>query len=121
MFYCSYNKFFNNNIIENNGLGISIMYTYGNMFFDNTFINNPDHVFGFYGLDLWYNPLRFRGNFWDDYSTRYPDASPRTLLPWSWDTPYLTSTLWGDLPFQPPFLRFLGNNDRFPLINPPSP
>ena len=114
-----FNKVFNNNIIDNNGPGIIITYTLGNMFFDNTFINNPDNVFGFNNLNLWYNPARFRGNFWDDYSTRYPDASPRPLLSWSWDTPYMTSTIWRDLPFQPPFFRFLCHNDRFPLINPP--
>ena len=117
-----FDYFMSNNIINNNGHGIIITYTFGNMFFDNTFINNTDsNVFGFNNLNLWYNPVRLRGNFWDDYSTRYPDASPRPLLSWSWDTPYMTSTLWGDYPFQPPFLRYLPHNDRFPLINPPSP
>ncbi len=117
---CRFNKLFNNKIIENNGPGISIWLTFGNIFFDNTFINNSNHTFGVDNLNLWYNPARFRGNFWDDYRIRYPNASPRPFLPWSWNTPYKTSTILEDLPFQGPFFRFFLNCDRFPLINPPS-
>jgi parallel beta-helix repeat protein len=119
MTFCCFNRLFNNIIRDNKHSGIGLLYTLGNMFFDNTFINNSEYnVFNLGDLNLWYNPVRLRGNYWDDYSSRYPDATPRPLLSWSWNTPYSTSTYWRDLPFQPPFLRFLLHNDRFPLVNP---
>ena len=117
---CRLNKIFNNKIIENNGPGISIWLTFGNIFFGNTFINNSEHIFGLDNFNLWYNPIRLRGNFWDDYTIRYPNAKPRPLLSWSWNTPYTTSILLEDFPFQMPFFRFFLNCDHFPLINPPS-
>ena len=115
--YSRFNRVFNN-IITNSEIGFAMLYTIGNIFFDNTLINNTEHIFGLDNLNLWYSPLRLRGNYWDDYKKRYPDASPRPLLPWCWDTPYITMMIFRDNPFQPPFLRYFVNNDRFPLINP---
>jgi parallel beta-helix repeat protein len=121
------NRIYNNRISDSSFVGIAMMYCLGNMFYENDFINNTNHTFGFYNLNLWYNPLKLRGNYWDDYTQRYPDARPRILCPWSWNFPYKPFTAFSGflgLDFKmnntsmPKFFRYTWNNDRFPLINP---
>jgi parallel beta-helix repeat protein len=121
LFYCGFNRLYDNIIIDNSEFGIALLYTLGNQLFDNTFINNTENVFGFSNLNLWYSPLRFRGNYWDDYKNFYPRASPRLIMSWCWNTPYTTMTYFRDMPIQFPsqIVRLFFNNDRFPLINPP--
>jgi len=121
LYYSGFNRLYDNIIIDNFDFGIGLLYTLGNQLFDNTFINNTDNVFGFSNLNLWYSPLRLRGNFWDDYKNFYPHASPRPLMSWCWNIPYTTMTYFRSMPIQLPaqFVRLFFNNDRFPLINPP--
>jgi len=119
------NKIYNNRFMNIKYSAIFMMYSIGNLFYENDFINNTNHTFGFYNLNLWYNPLKLRGNYWDDYTKRYPDATPRILCPWSWNFPYktfspFTEMLRLDFQYLPKFFRFTLNNDRFPLINPSS-
>lgn len=54
-----------------------------NTFYLNTFINNTQHVFAPHASDVFDNGAL--GNYWDDYTTRYPGASVIGLV---WDTPY---------------------------------
>jgi parallel beta-helix repeat protein len=114
-----FNRIFNNIILDNKLVGISVTFTVGNMFYDNNFLNTTSYnVMSLNSVNFWYNPFRLRGNYWDDYENRYPDASPRAILKNCWDTPYIVGQMWQDLPIAPPsFLRFFWNNDRFPLIN----
>ncbi len=123
MLRCKANKIYNNRLVDNKLSGIAMIYTVGNIFYDNDFINNTNHTFGFYNINLWYNPLKLKGNYWDDYKDRYPDARPRILCPWSWNFPYkILNTnyvaLFTIYNASLPILRFISNNDRFPLINP---
>jgi parallel beta-helix repeat protein len=116
------NRIYNNRFINNTLSGIVMLYSVGNLFYENEFINNTNHTIGGYNLNLWYHPLKLRGNYWDDYTELYPNAHPRTLFSWSWDTPYKISFLWSFMEWIPPvvsaLLRFTWNNDRFPLITP---
>jgi len=123
MLRCKANKIYNNRFVDNTLCGIAMIYTTGNIFYNNDFINNTNHTFGFYNINLWYHPLKLKGNYWDDYKDRYPDARPRILCPWSWNFPYkIFNTQYADMfmffNMSLPILRFISNNDRFPLINP---
>ena len=123
MMMCKLNKIYNNRIVNNTLSGILMLYSFRNIFYDNDFINNTNHTAGFYNINLWYHPLKLRGNYWDDYEDRYPTARPRILFPWSWNFPYKilntnSATLFTIYNNSLPILRFISNNDRFPLINP---
>jgi len=121
---CKANKIYNNRFIDNSLSGIFMIYTSRNIFYDNDFINNTNHTFGLYNINLWYHPLKLRGNYWDDYKDRYPNARPRILCPWSWNIPYkIFSSQYSEIykmfnMSSLPIFRFIWNNDRFPLINP---
>ena len=124
MMRCRSNKIYNNRIVDNSYAGIFMIYSSRNIFYDNDFINNTNHTFGFYNVNLWYHPLKLKGNYWDDYEDRYPDTRPRILCPWSWNIPYkIFSSQYSEIykmfnMSSLPIFRFLWNNDRFPLINP---
>jgi parallel beta-helix repeat protein len=123
MMRCRSNKIYNNRIVDNSLAGIFMIYSSRNIFYDNDFINNTNHTFGFYNINLWYHPLKLRGNYWDIYKELYPNARPRILCPWSWNIPYKifsTQSLAFITIFNTslPIFRFMWNNDRFPLINP---
>jgi hypothetical protein len=77
-------------------------------------------IFGIDSLNIWYNPIRLQGNYWDDYQERYPDAHHRLLLSWTWNIPYKVGGFFTTMPeYKPPaVLRFTWNNDRFPLVHP---
>jgi hypothetical protein len=55
---------------------------------------------------MWYNASSKLGNYWSDYTKKYPNAMPKILRPNIWNTPY------GIEPHP------LVNKDRFPLVNP---
>jgi parallel beta-helix repeat protein len=117
------NKIYNNRIIDNSYSGIFMIYSSRNIFYDNEFINNTNNTFGLYNVNLWYHPLKLRGNYWDDYEKRYPDARPRIIFSWSWNVPYKIlnipySDMFSYFNISLPIFRLLWNNDRFPLINP---
>ncbi len=95
----------NNNIVENtiekSRYGIYIRYSsknnriYSNNLIDNV-INGRDEC-----NNIWNNGKK--GNYWDDYKEKYPDAHKKWLKG-IWDTPYEIPA--GD------------NQDRYPLIKP---
>ncbi len=109
-----------NRFVDNSLGGVMLILCFGNFFYDNDFIRNKNNTLSMYSLNLWYNPLKLKGNYWDDYTRRYPDAQPRLVFPWSWEFPYKVSTYWTTIGmgYLPKFLRFGFNNDRFPLVNP---
>jgi hypothetical protein len=71
-------------------------------------------------VNIWYNPIKLQGNYWDNYQEQYPDASPRFLLSWTWNIPYKIGGFFTNAEeYKPPaILRFIWNNDRFPLVHP---
>ena len=74
------------NTISNNFDGIYIgSYSNDNNIYHNNFIDNTDNVYD-EGDNIWDDGKY--GNYWYDYEERYPDAKPRLLFPWMWDTPY---------------------------------
>ena len=121
MIKCYANKIYNNRFLNNSLAGIGIMYSKRNIFYNNDFINNNNHTFNLpYSVNFWYHPLKLRGNYWDDYTDRYPDAHPRLICSWSWNFPYKIqfygkSAIPNELEN---LFRFTRNNDRFPLVNP---
>ncbi len=114
-----FNRIFNNCFV-NNIVGIFIFNSFFNMIYNNNLISNINHVISS-GINMWYNPIILRGNYWDDYEKKYPKANPRLIIPWVWNIPYKTG---GPISIFPPYfshpeiLRFLWNNDRFPLVHP---
>jgi thermitase len=77
------------NEISNNDYGIYIEANNNHTeIFNNNFIQNNIHAYDAGSNNLWYRPLLMLGNFWDDYTIKYPNAQPRLFMPWLWDTPY---------------------------------
>ena len=75
------------NTVSGNQFGIncSDKYSYYNIFYHNNFIDNIDNAYD-EGYNTWDDGKY--GNYWSDYEDRYPDAKPRMLKPWMWNTPY---------------------------------
>jgi hypothetical protein len=119
MIKCYANKIYNNRFLNNSLAGVGIMYSKGNIFYNNDFLNNNNHTLNLpYSVNFWYHPLKLRGNYWDDYTDRYPDAQPRLFCSWSWNYPYKIQGM-EIVPNQlDKIYRFTRNNDRFPLVNP---
>ena len=71
-----------------------------NLIYQNNFYDNAQNAFD-ESYNSWNNGKK--GNYWDDYEERYPDAHKKWLRG-IWDTPY-------DIPGG-------DNHDRFPLTKP---
>ncbi|UCB58237.1 MAG: right-handed parallel beta-helix repeat-containing protein, partial [Thermoplasmatales archaeon] len=88
-----------NTIRENNQYGINLEYNCNdNIIYCNNLKNNSQNAYSI-GNNQWDNGLK--GNYWDDYEKRYPDA--QKTLRGVWNTPYEISN---------------DNIDRYPLIEP---
>ena len=102
-----------NNNIENNKIGIELQQDISNnTIFLNNFINNgqnSDDNTGMYQINPtfknnFYNEEINKGNYWDDYITRYPNATKNGDI---WDTPYkIMVQKWELL-----------ESDKYPLVN----
>lgn len=98
-----------NNIINNSMYGIflssiGIFLCRDNQIYHNNFINNTNNSYDS-GINHWYDLSSLEGNYWSDYQLKYPNANPKPLRPWIWDTPYRIDPH--------PIL----NVDRYPLVN----
>jgi parallel beta-helix repeat protein len=88
------------NNASNNEKGIYLRHSSNNIIFHNNYINNTNNAYD-EGYNTWDDGKY--GNYWSDFTEKHPDAKPKPLKPWMWDTPY-------DIPD--------GNNkDNCPLIN----
>jgi len=92
----------NGNFIEENDRGMrSTRYSSNNTIYHNNFIDNYKQVRDLEGAsNIWDNGLE--GNYWSDYTTRYPDAQELDDSG-IWDTPYVIDE---------------NNQDNYPLMNP---
>jgi parallel beta-helix repeat protein len=101
------------NVIQNNELGIKIKnYVEGenqlkaddNKIYLNDFIDNNQQAYDDCS-NTWYLSLLQEGNYWSDYTSRYPDAQVvnRILRPDIWSIPY--------------DIDGGANQDMFPLVN----
>jgi parallel beta-helix repeat protein len=96
----SSNTFTGNSISNNDVLAIHLSNSCHNTIYHNNFINNGENAKD-ESVNTWDDGKY--GNYWSDYEERYPDAKPRLLKPWMWNTPYEITG--GD------------NKDRCPLVN----
>ena len=98
-----YNTIVSNNISEN-GCGIELDYSSSNKFCHNNFINNGYQVSvrGESYNNVWDNGYPSGGNYWGDYTVRYPSAQELDDSS-IWDTPYVIDA---------------DNRDNYPLMNP---
>jgi len=121
----------NNNIIRKNRIenneqyGVYLREGESNKFYHNLFAENDEgHSFqeeDIQGINYWDNGFPSGGNFWDDYTKRYPDASEINNSG-IWNTPYEISP--GDIydyyPLMGPhpifFIDILGESGYFCLI-----
>jgi parallel beta-helix repeat protein len=104
---CNHNTIVEN-AIANNQIGIDIFASSNNEFYHNDFIKNTVQVnngnvedvntsIGA-SINIWSNG--FEGNFWSDYSARYPNAT-EVDSSGIWNTPYVIDT---------------NNTDQYPLM-----
>jgi len=95
---CNHNTIVEN-AIANNQIGIDIFASSNNEFYRNDFVNNTVQVNNGYvedvntsigaSINIWSNG--FEGNFWSDYSARYPNAT-EVDSSGIWNTPYVIDT-----------------------------
>jgi parallel beta-helix repeat protein len=85
--HLSYNNTVTDNTFSENNIGIELFNTTNNnAIYHNNFINNGANAYCEYGDNIWDDGKY--GNFWSDYEEKNPDAKPKFLKPWMWDTPY---------------------------------
>jgi parallel beta-helix repeat protein len=87
--YLTYNSVNNtiksNNISKNfNGIYLELD-SLDNIIYHNNFIENEQNAYD--ECNNSWDDGKY-GNFWSDYKEKYPDAKPKILKPWMWDTPY---------------------------------
>jgi parallel beta-helix repeat protein len=103
----SFNNSISENSIANNEYGVGLYNASNNRFFHNNFINNTENVYNWYEMSIntWDDGYPSGGNFWSDYTTRYPSAleiDDSSI----WDTPYVLDTY---------------NQDNYSLMGPWTP
>jgi len=78
-----------NSIYGNNNTGMHLaLYSGHNRLYNNSFIANGQHAYLFFLPDRNYWNLTV-GNYWDNYTERYPDATNNGTV---WNTPFELST-----------------------------
>lgn len=99
--YSSSNQIFGNIISGSFYYGVNLQSTNNtnNVFYYNNFIDNGNNARG-ENDNKWDNG--WKGNYWDDYEEKHPDANKK--LRGVWDTPY--------------DLAGKDNRDRYPLVKP---
>ena len=103
----AFNTIAGNNIKNNYVYGICIeewtpyVYVYNNTIYHNNLINNTENAYD-NSSNIWYNETLQQGNYYDDYTEKYPNATQ--TINGTWDTPY--NITGGD------------NQDLYPLIEP---
>jgi parallel beta-helix repeat protein len=102
-----------NNITNNQGAGIGIFYSTGNIVYHNNIINNTIQAMEYDGKNTWHNGYPFGGNYWSDYTNgdiyrgEYQNETGSDGIG---DTPYVIKD-----PYVPT------NEDKYPLMNPWGP
>jgi hypothetical protein len=76
---------------------VHLMVSPHNEFYHNNFINNTQQVSSQNLTNAWDDGSM--GNYWSDYQTKYPTATPVGNI---WDTPYVIDA---------------NNTDHYPLVN----
>lgn len=116
LLYYSSNNTIKENKIADQDTGISLHGSSSNLICHNNFVNNTKQIYdvGWHGVNqpfpglplpsenVWDNGYQTGGNYWEDYSDKYPDAkeSDNSGI---WDTPYMIDE---------------SNKDNYPLIEP---
>jgi len=103
--FASNNTMTKNNIIRNTWPGIYFKYSSKNKFCHNNFINNGLQIYNEYSVNTWDDGYPSGGNYWSDYTLRYPDAQELDASG-IWDTSYVIDE---------------NNQDNYPLMNPWTP
>jgi len=102
-FYCAdYNEIFANSITESSICGICFNLSENNRIFHNNFIDNAQQACVTTGsVNTWDTGYPSGGNYWDDFTARYPNA-----------TEIDTSGLWNTS-----YVLDANNTDHYPLMN----
>lgn len=97
-YYAKNNTIYTNNI-TNNDVGVSLSsYAANNTFYQNNFLDNTQQVSGeSLKLNFWNGNYSVGGNYWSDFTTRYPTAEDTKSGPYQnetgsdniWDSPYI--------------------------------
>jgi len=90
------------NNVTNNGDGIVLSGSSNNFIFHNDFVNNTNQVYADGLSNIWDNGYPSGGNYWSDYLTKYPNATPDFIFGF-WNTPYVIDA---------------NNTDHYPLAVP---
>jgi parallel beta-helix repeat protein len=84
-FSASINNTITHNLIANCSYGLYLRYASLNTIYGNNFVDNDRHVANLGSINTWDDGSK--GNYWSDYTTRYPNASELNGMG-VWDTPY---------------------------------
>ena len=103
--FSNYNTVSGNNITQNSWYGIILFESSNNKIYHNNFVDNTEQVPIYESTNTWDNGYPSGGNYWSDYTERYPDASEIDDSG-IWNTPYVIDDY---------------NQDNYPLMNPWTP
>ena len=98
----TFNTISGNNIVANNYDGIVLDSSSNNAFFHNYIVGNPVQVNSQGSISSWDDGYPSGGNYWGDYTTRYPGALEIDASR-IWNTPYVIDA---------------SNRDHYPLLGP---
>jgi len=101
--YSSSNSINENNIADNGRKGIYLGRSSSSRIFHNSFVGNPHGVVSEESVNTWDDGYPSGGNYWSDYTTRYPSASQIDASS-IWNTPYAIDA---------------SNTDHYPLMSQP--
>jgi parallel beta-helix repeat protein len=91
-----------NDVMTNGYCGIYVYVSSNNRIYHNYFANNPTQIYSSASTNIWDDGYPSGGNYWSDYTTRYPDAveiDDSSI----WNTPYVIDA---------------SNQDNYPLMGP---
>ena len=98
LYFSSNNTVYGNNATNNNN-AITLIGSSNNTIYQNNFINNTQQVSSDGSPNTWDNGNPSGGNYWSDYTARYPNASEIDSSG-LWNTPYVIDA---------------NNTDKYPL------
>jgi len=102
------------NEITDNEIGMILAWSSNNIIYHNNFVNNTQQVDSYASTNIWDDGYPSGGNYWSDYSARYPDVVDEN----QGENQHISGS---DGVWDHPYEIDADNIDNYPLVEPWSP